>query len=112
MQIKTILISFALLLSLTHCSSYDFARRVVQQGNLLPQAKIDRLKPGMSKNDVAMIMGSSLLNPPFELDRWDYAFTWRKGNGSNAIRHLVIYFRNDHVVRIENNPNKRLGRLV
>ncbi len=104
MQIKTILISVALLLSLTHCSSYDFARRVVQQGNLLPQAKIDSLRQGMSKNDVAMIMGSSLITPPFELDRWDYAFTWRKGNGSNAIRHLVIYFKNDRVIQIESNP--------
>ena len=107
MQIKIILISVALLLSLTHCSSYDFSRRVVQQGNLLPQAKIDSLKQGMSKNDVAMIMGSSLLNPPFALDRWDYVFTWRKGNGSNATRNLVIYFKNNHVVRIENNPNGR-----
>ena len=101
MQIKIILISAALLLSLTHCSSYDFSRRVVQQGNLLPQAKIDLLKQGMSKNDVEMIMGSSLLSPPFEHDRWDYAFTWRKGNGSNATRHLVIYFKNNRVIRVD-----------
>lgn len=101
MQIKIILISIALILSLTHCSSYDFSRRVVQQGNLLPQAKINKLKPGMSKNEVATLMGSSLLNPPFSQNRWDYAFTWRKGNTPNKIRHLVIYFKQDKLVKIE-----------
>jgi outer membrane protein assembly factor BamE len=101
MQIKIILISVLLILSLSNCASYDFSRQIVQQGNLLPQSKIDRLKPGMSKADVAMLMGSSLLNPPFEQDRWDYAFTWRKGNSSDVIKHLVIYFKNDRIVRIE-----------
>ena len=100
MQIKKILISIGLILSLTHCSSYDFSRRVVQQGNLLPQSKVEKLKPGMSKEDVAILMGSSLLNPPFEHDRWDYAFSWRRGNGSNKIRHLVVYFKNNRIVRI------------
>ncbi len=101
MQIKIILISTALILSLTHCSSYDFSRRIVQQGNLLPHSKIERLKLGMSKNDVTILMGSSLLNPPFEHDRWDYAFTWRKGSDANKIRRLVIYFKNNRVVRVE-----------
>jgi outer membrane protein assembly factor BamE len=101
MQIKNILISIGLILSLTHCSSYDFSRRVVQQGNLLPQSKVEKLKPGMSKEDVAILMGSSLLNPPFDHDRWDYAFSWRRGNGSNKIRHLVVYFKNNRIIRIE-----------
>lgn len=101
MQIKIILISAALILSLTHCASYDFSRRVIQQGNLLSAEKINRLKTGMSKNDVATLMGSSLLNPPFAQDRWDYAFTWRKANGPTTVRHLVIYFKQDRVVRIE-----------
>lgn len=101
MQIKIILISAALILSLTHCASYDFSRRVIQQGNLLSAAKIDRLKTGMSKNDVAILMGNSLLSPPFAEDRWDYAFTWRKGNGPTTVRHLSIYFKQDRVVRIE-----------
>lgn len=101
MQIKIILISVLLLLSLTHCASYDFSRRVVQQGNLLPKSKVERLHVGMSKEDVAILMGSSLLNPPFEKNRWDYAFTWRRGNGTRTNRHLVIYFKNNQLVRFE-----------
>lgn len=101
MQIKIILMSAALTLSLTHCASYDFSRRVIQQGNLLPAAKAARLKTGMSKNEVAILMGNSLLNPPFADNRWDYAFTWQKANGPTTVRHVVIYFQQDHVVRIE-----------
>lgn len=104
MQIKIILISILLVLSLTNCSSYDFSRRAVQQGNLLHPATIAKLRVGMSKDDVAVLLGSSMLNPAFDNQHWDYAYTWRKGNGPNKIKHLVIYFNNDRVVRIEHQP--------
>lgn len=104
MQIRTILISITLAISLCHCSSYDFSRRIVQQGNLLPQTKIQRLKPGMSKEDVAILMGTSLLSPTFSNDRWDYAYTWRKGAGPMQIRHLSLYFNHGSLVQIEHLP--------
>jgi outer membrane protein assembly factor BamE len=90
-----------LMLSLTHCASYDFSKRVVQQGNLLPEKKIKQLKPGMSKEDVAVLMGTSLLSPTFNNNRWDYVYTWRKGSGSDAVRHVNIYFSNNRVTRID-----------
>ncbi len=104
MQIRIILISLGLVLSLTHCMSYDFSRRVVQQGNLLAQSRIQTLKTGMSKDEVAMLMGNSLLTPIFNDNRWDYAYTWRKGSGPLAIRNLSLYFAQDKLVRIEHKP--------
>ena len=104
MQIKPILISFALMLSLTNCASYDFSRRVVQQGNLLPPAKLERLKIGMSKDDAAILMGTSLISPVFNNDRWDYAFTWRKGAGPIEIQNLSLYFSHGTLTRIEHKP--------
>lgn len=90
--------------SLTHCTSYDFAKRMVQQGNLLPDEKIKQLKLGMTKEQVATIMGTSLLSPTFNNDRWDYAYTWRKGSGSNTIqRQISIFFTNQRVSRIQTN---------
>jgi outer membrane protein assembly factor BamE len=90
-----------LILSLAHCASHDFTKRTVQQGNLLPEKKIKQLKPGMSKEAVAILMGTSLLSPTFNNDRWDYAYTWRKGSGSDAVRHLSLYFTNNRVTRIQ-----------
>ena len=101
MRIIILLISVIVTLSLTQCTSYDFARRVAQQGNLLPQSKIDRLKIGMSKNDTAILMGTSLLSPTFNNNHWDYAYTWRKGNGPIEIRTISLYFIRGALTRIE-----------
>ncbi len=104
MRILILLISVTLTLTLTQCVSYDFSRRIAQQGNLLPQDKIERLKVGMSKNDVAILMGTSLLSPTFNNDRWDYAYTWRRGSGSLEIRNISLYFVNGSLARIERKP--------
>ncbi|MFC3908644.1 outer membrane protein assembly factor BamE [Legionella dresdenensis] len=94
----------ALILMLNGCASYDFSRRVVQQGNLLPETRISRLHVGMSKEDAAILMGTSLLSPTFNDNRWDYAYTWRKGSGSNKIKNLTLFFSNNRLVKIEHNP--------
>ncbi len=104
MRIRIILISVSLALSLTNCMSYDFSRRVVQQGNLLPQEKLERLNIGMSKNDAAILMGTGLMSPTFNNDRWDYAYTWRKGNSPTVVRNLTLYFTHDRLARIERKP--------
>ena len=104
MRIKIILLSIIAVLTLTHCTSYDFSRRIVQQGNLLPQEKIARLKIGMNKNDVAILMGTSLLSPMFNNNRWDYAYSWRRGSGSLLVRNLSLYFSHNTLTRIEHKP--------
>jgi len=104
MRISIILMSIALILSLTSCISYDFSRRVVQQGNLLPQEKIERLKIGMSKDDIAILMGTSMLSPMFNNERWDYAYTWRKGSGATETHNLSLFFKNSRLIRVEHQP--------
>lgn len=104
MRIRFIFIVFLMVLGLSHCASYDFSRRTVQQGNLLPQSKIDRLKIGMSKNDAAILMGTSLLSPVFNNNRWDYAYSIRRGGSKTLVRNLRLYFKNDRLVKIERQP--------
>ncbi len=89
---------------LVNCASYDFSRRVIQQGNLLPQKQIAKLHTGMSKADVAILMGTSLLSPTFNNERWDYAYTWRKGTGPLTIKKVSLYFSHGALTRIEHNP--------
>lgn len=104
MRLGTIFLTTLLAFTITSCATYDFSRRVVQQGNLLPQSKIQRLRLGMSKDDVAILMGSSLLSPTFNNNRWDYAYTRRKGNGVMTVCNLSLYFANGALVRIEKRP--------
>jgi outer membrane protein assembly factor BamE len=101
MRLKPLLICLVLPLLLTNCAHYDFSRRIVQQGNLLPQEKIERLKIGLSKEDTAILMGTSLLSPTFNNDRWDYAYTQRKGNGPVMVKNLSLYFSQGQLASIE-----------
>ena len=104
MSIKKILVVSLLAVSLTNCLSYDFSRRMVQQGNLLPQTKINQLHLNMSKNEVANLMGTSLLSPMFNEQRWDYAFTQRRGTDALHRKHISLYFTNDRLSRIQTEP--------
>lgn len=104
MRFITLFGTLVLTSALCNCASYDFSRRVVEQGNLLPQEKISRIRTGMSKNDVAVLMGTSLLSPTFNNDRWDYAYTLRKGNGSLMVHNLSLYFSHNTLVRVEHKP--------
>jgi outer membrane protein assembly factor BamE len=89
---------------LTGCATYDFSRRIVQQGNLLPQEKIERLRIGMSRQDAGILMGNSLLSPTFNNNRWDYAYTMRVGSNRLEVRNLSLYFTNDRLTAIEHHP--------
>ncbi|MFT4059155.1 MAG: outer membrane protein assembly factor BamE [Legionella sp.] len=104
MRIIIFLLSILCTYTLTQCSSFDLARRIAQQGNLIPKEKVDRLRLGMSKNDVAILMGTSLLSSTFNDNRWDYAYTWRKGRGNIIMVTVSLYFANGTLKRIERNP--------
>jgi outer membrane protein assembly factor BamE len=88
------------LFSLSNCASYDFSRRIVTQGNLLPEAKLQRLRLGMSKETVAILMGTSLVSPLFQQNRWDYAYTYKKGNGPLIVKRIVLTFHHGTLARI------------
>ena len=88
---------------LINCTSYDFSQRIVQQGNLLTCKKISRLRMGMSKDNIAILMGSALLSPTFSRDRWDYAYTTRKGSNSLNMKHVSLYFSNNSLIKIDTN---------
>ena len=48
---------------------------IIQQGNIVNQGMVDQLKPGMTKTQVAYIMGEPVLKNTFDENRWDYLYT-------------------------------------
>lgn len=111
-RMVVLLLSMVTMLTLSQCASYDFSRRVVQQGNLITKNKLDRLRVGMSKQDAAVLMGTSLLSPLFNNNRWDYVYTWRKGLGKMDKRTVVLYFKNNQLSRIEKNIEQPLHNSI
>jgi outer membrane protein assembly factor BamE len=73
----------------------------IQQGNLFSKSLVDSLKPGMTKRQVTLVMGSPSVVSPFDQNRWDYISTLRQGNGRMQSKDLVLYFENDALSRIE-----------
>ena len=72
-----------------------------QQGNLFDKATVESLKPGMSKRQVLLVMGSPSVISPFDQDRWDYVSTIRRGRNKMASKDLTLYFENDQLAKID-----------
>ena len=53
----------------------------IQQGNDITQDMVSQLKPGMTKNQVAYVMGTPLIIDTFHPNRWDYIYSFHPGNG-------------------------------
>jgi outer membrane protein assembly factor BamE len=73
----------------------------VQQGNIIDQEMLDKLRPGMDKNQVRFIMGTPAITDPFHSDRWDYVFTLSKSGRTRQQRHIVVHFQDNKLVRVE-----------
>lgn len=73
----------------------------VQQGNVIEQEMLDKLKPGMDRNQVRFIMGTPAITDPFHADRWDYVFTMSRSGRTREQRHIIIHFRDDKLAWVE-----------
>jgi len=95
------------LLALSGCSSEGDRKlpgvyRVdVQQGNVIEQEMIDKLRPGMDRNQVRFIMGTPSIADPFHADRWDYVFTHSRGGDTREQRHLILHFKDEKLTHVE-----------
>ena len=73
----------------------------IQQGNVVTQEQLDRVKPGMNRLQVRDALGTPLLTDTFHADRWDYIFTLRQGRRPLQRRNVVLLFDGDVLRSIE-----------
>jgi outer membrane protein assembly factor BamE len=73
----------------------------IQQGNVVTQEQLARVKPGMNRLQVRDALGSPLLTDAFHPDRWDYIFTLRQGGQLVQRRNVVLVFEGDALKTIE-----------
>lgn len=67
----------------------------IQQGNALEQEDLDQLELGMSKNQVAFLLGTPAIQDPFHQDRWDYISSFARRGGDPVRRLVTLEFEND-----------------
>ena len=73
----------------------------VQQGNLLNKDVVGQLKPGMTKHQVLVLLGTPSVRTPFDNSRWDYVSTQSHRGGKLKVRTFELTFNNDTLVRTE-----------
>ena len=90
-------------------------RQPIYQGNLIESSIAEQLQQGMSKQQVATMLGTPSIADPFHHDRWDYTSTVRRGRSNDTeVKNFVVYFENDAVTRWEGeyfaNQDQELAR--
>ncbi len=90
--------TFLILTLLSSCSTYKMD---VQQGNALSNETIAQLAKGMSKDEVASILGTPLLQDNFRKNRWDYIYFAQKGRSENPEKQgITLLFQEDRLVEV------------
>jgi outer membrane protein assembly factor BamE len=93
-------------LSLGACSSVSDSTRnaltavtpyrvEVVQGNFVSKEQLAVLKPGMTRQQVRDVLGTSLLADVFHANRWDYVFTIRRQGVEPQQRRLTLFFNGE-----------------
>lgn len=73
----------------------------IQQGNVVTQEMVAKLKPGMTRQQVRFVLGTPPIVDPFRQDRWDYVYYFNKGGRLAEHRRLILMFDGDILKTIE-----------
>jgi len=75
----------------------------VQQGNYLDARQVNQVQVGITRAQVRFLLGTPMLPPGFDNDRWDYLYTLQLRTLKRPERpRLTVFFQDDKVARIEN----------
>ncbi|WP_070962589.1 outer membrane protein assembly factor BamE [Vibrio sonorensis] len=95
MQFKKWLIAVPLALTmLTGCSIAEklVYRIDINQGNYVEQTDVDKLKFGMTKEQVRFVMGSPMLVENGFPDTWYYIYHHTEGHSDSIQKNLIVNF--------------------
>ncbi len=73
----------------------------IQQGNFVSQEMVSQLKPGMSKDQVRLLLGTPLLTDIFHANRWDYVYWLEDAAGKREQRRLAVHFDDGKLTRVD-----------
>lgn len=93
--------ALVMLLALSACSLPVFFRVPIVQGNIVTAGQVAKLDEGMTRKQVAYVLGTPLIKSPFEADRWDYVFYYRNPHAHVRQSKLNLYFVDDKLSDIE-----------
>jgi outer membrane protein assembly factor BamE len=82
----------------------------IQQGNVVTQEMVDKLKPGMTRAQVRYVLGTPLVQDAFHQNRWDYFYSFKKSADDVAeTRRLTLIFKDDILHSVHGDVAVRQG---
>jgi outer membrane protein assembly factor BamE len=95
-----ILLISLILVFISACGFPGVYKINIEQGNIVTQEMVDKLKPGMSRRQVKFIMGTPLIKDTFNRNRWDYVFMLRNGSKVLDQSRLTVEFNEDTLINV------------
>ena len=90
-------LSFAIILGACSVHRID-----IQQGNVITQEMLEKLKIGMGKQQVSRLLGTPLIEDPFHKGRWDYIYKFVAGDtGEKQSSHITLFFDGENLTKID-----------
>lgn len=102
-MIKQFITATLLASSLSACSNFIF-RIDVPQGNFLENREVDRLRIGMTKEQVIYVLGKPVVRDSFNHDTFYYVYEMKRGmrkNGDDFRKELIIHFEENKIVDVK-----------
>ncbi|HEY8555051.1 MAG TPA: outer membrane protein assembly factor BamE [Burkholderiales bacterium] len=83
-------------------------RIAIEQGNVVTDEMLEKLKPGLTRSQVRFLLGTPLITDPFHPERWDYVHVYKEHAGAPArTRKLTVIFEGDTLARVEGDYPER-----
>tara|TARA_B100000941_G_scaffold242819_1_gene186699 strand:+ start:614 stop:943 length:330 start_codon:yes stop_codon:yes gene_type:complete len=82
----------------TACSSLSPYKVPVLQGNIIEDKEIEKLRPGLTKDQVLYILGTPLASSPLQSNRWDYFYSIKIGNQNFGERKLRLLYDSENLL--------------
>jgi outer membrane protein assembly factor BamE len=97
-QLTTTFFITIFIMSTTSCSSFSPYKVPIIQGNIWEEDDIEKIKVGLTKDQVEFIFGAAVIKDPFRDYRWDYFNSVQIGEKVMQENKLTIYFDNNGLV--------------
>ena len=72
----------------------------IQQGNVITQDMVDKLEPGMTRRQVAFVMGEPVIEDPFDDTKWVYLYSIDVPGVFSQESRLILFFDENDLLTV------------
>ena len=86
----------------------------IKQGTLIENKNLQKLVPGLSKEQVEFLLGTPAIIDAFHTERWDYIYYERVEGTFSQPKRITIIFKNEKVAEIYDQHKiiKKMGESI